>query len=391
MKIRFESKSVTTLLIGCLALLSACGGKGGSFMQQQSGPVEASTQKVGTASVRLNSMFPATIKGKTDVEVRPQITGTITRVCVDEGQRVSAGQPLFIIDQVQLEAAVRSAQAAVAAARSQVATARLTANNQKRLLEKNIISPSQYETAALSLQAAEAQLAQANAALVNARKNLSYAVVKAPSAGVVGTINQREGSLASPSTPLTTISDNSQVYAYFSIDENKMLQMTKNGALRVDQVINSLPMVQLQLSDGTVYGKPGKVSTVSGVLDASTGSASVRALFANDNGMLRSGASGTILLPTVLQNAIVIPQKATYEMQDMKYVYVLGDSSKAVSTPIKVLPENDGVNYVVTDGLKVGDVIVIEGVGSQVKDGVVIKPISSAEVARRKQQATKGK
>jgi len=391
------------------ALLTACGGnnKAGQ-MPGAGGQVQVETYTVATGSLHLNNAYPATIKGKSDIEVRPQITGYITRVCVDEGQRVRRGQVLFTIDRVQLQAAVQQAQAAVAqaqasvaAAKTQVANAQLTANNQKKLLDKNIISSYQYETAALNLQSAQAQLNQANAtlnnakaALVSAKKNLSYSNVVAPCDGIVGSIPNREGTLASPSgSALTTVSDNSQVYAYFSLNEKQIIELTQGGARSLENAIANMPQVQLRLSDGTVYAKPGKVSTVSGVLDQSTGSAQVRALFPNSNGMLRSGSTGEVLIPVNSQNVILIPQKATYEIQDQKYVYLVGDSSKAVSTPIKVLPENDGTSYVVTSGLKVGDVIVTEGVGTQVKDGVVIAPkgAASAQAAQQAAAAAKGK
>jgi len=390
------SRTSATLLI--VATMAACGGdksaQQGAAMQ--GGPVQVATQTVSTGSIRLDNTYPATIKGKNDIEVRPQISGYITRVCVDEGQRVSRGQTLFLIDQVQLKAAVTQAQAAVAAAQSQVATAKLTADNQKKLLDKNIISSYQYETAALNLQAAQAQLNQAKAALVNAKKNLSYSVVTAPASGIVGSIPNREGTLASPSgAALTTISDNSQVYAYFSLNEKQIIELTQGGARSLDAAIKNMPQVQLRLSDGTIYAEPGRVTTVSGVLDQTTGSAQVRALFPNRNGVLRSGSTGEVLIPVNTQNAILIPQKATYEVQDQKYVYVVGDSSKAVSTAIKVLPENDGVSYVVTQGLKVGDVIVTEGVGTRVKDGIVVAPAQAASAqeaqaaAQQQQQAAK--
>lgn len=384
MKMKYSVLAKAFVAAGLIAVTAACSGKGDQQQQMAGAPAEVATMTVTLGSANLNNAYPATIKGKSDVEIRPQISGFITKVCVDEGQRVVKGQTLFIIDEVQLQAAVRSAEAAVAAARSQVATARLTANNQKKLFEKNIISSYQYQTAELQLQSALAQLSQAQAAVVQAKKNLSYAVVKAPCSGVVGSIPNREGSLASPSgQALTTISDNSQVYAYFSLNEKQVLELTNNGARSLEAAIKQMPLVKLRLSDGTVYGKPGRVSTVSGVLDASTGSASVRALFSNENGMLRSGSTGEVLIPVNSQNVMLVPQAATYEVQDMKYVYVIGDSSKAVSRPIKVLPENDGVNYVVTSGLKVGDVIVTEGVGTLVKDGVVVKPKNAATAAKK--------
>lgn len=362
-------------------LLTACGG--GNQQQMGGIPAEVETQKVVLGNANLEESYPASIKGRKDVEIRPQISGFITKVCVDEGQMVSAGQTLFIIDQVQLEAAVRSAEAAVVAAKSQVATAQLTANNKKALYEKNIISEYEYQTAALALESAKAAQNQASQSLVNAKKNLSYSVVTAPFAGVVGSIPNREGSLAGPSMaqPLTTLSDISEVYAYFSLTERDVLRLTEGGSCSLAQAIAKMPEVSLQLSDGTRYALTGRVSTVSGVLDQSTGSASVRALFKNNNGMLRSGSTGNVLIPQPSQDLIIIPQRATYEIQDMKYVYVVGDSSKAVARNIKVSPVDDGKTFIVTEGLSVGDEIVVEGVGTAVKAGTVIKPKAAAAPA----------
>ena len=208
-------------------------------------------------------------------------------------------------------------------------------------------------------------------------------MVTAPFSGVIGSIPNREGTLASPSMaqPLTTLSDISEVYAYFSLTERDVLRLTEGGSCSLADAIKKMPEVALQLSDGTRYALTGRVSTVSGVLDQSTGSASVRALFKNTNGMLRSGSTGNILIPQPSKDLIIIPQRATYEIQDMKYVYVVGDSSKAVARNIKVSPVDDGQTYIVTEGLNVGDEIVTEGVGTAVKAGTVVKP-KAADPAR---------
>lgn len=363
-------------LLGLAAAACVVTSCGGDKQQQQAGaaPQQVETMTIALNSTEINATYPATIKGKTDVEIRPQVSGFITRVLVDEGQHVRKGQALFEIDKVQYESAVRSAEALVASAKSQVSTARLTADNKRKLFEKNIISDYEYQTATLSLQSAEASLNQAKAQLVNARKNLSYATVVAPCDGVVGLIPNREGSLASPSSAqaLTTVSDNSKVYAYFSFNEKDVLEMTQNGTRTMQAAINEMPEVKLRLSDGTIYPFTGKVSTVSGVLNATTGTATVRALFDNKNGMLRSGSTGNVLIPQQASNVILIPQQATYEVQDMKYVYVVNDSSIAHARIIKVDPIDNGKQYVVRDGLKVGEVIVTEGVGVAVREGTAI-------------------
>lgn len=360
--------------------LGSCGKK---QQQQQNTAPEIATMTVALTNSQLESSYPAQIKGKTDIDIRPQVTGFITKVHVDEGQRVSKGQVLFTLDQVQFQAAVDQAAAAVNSAQTAVNTAKLTANTKRQLFEKNIISQYEYQLAQNDLATAQAALSQANSALVNARKNLSYTVVTAPSAGVVGAIPNREGSLASPSSaqPLTTISDNSKVYAYFSLTEKDLLKMTDGGRRSVNAAIDSMPAVQLRLSDGSIYPFEGKVTTVSGVINTSTGAAQVRALFDNPSGMLRSGATGSVVFPETAENVIVIPQKATYELQDRRFVYVLNDSNKVASTLITVGELNDGKNFVVTSGLKPGDRIAIEGVGTVVKEGMTITPVDPAKAA----------
>ncbi len=328
--------------------------------------------------------YPAKIEGKTDIAIRPQVTGFITKVCVDEGQTVKKGQTLFILDQVQYKAAVDNAQAAVNSAQTAVNTAAMTADTKRQLFEKNIISAYDNQLAQNQLATARAALSQAQAALTQARKNLSYTVVTAPSDGVVGTIPNREGSLASPSSmePLTTISDISKVYAYFSLTEKDLLDMTDNGNRSLAAAIDSMPEVTLKLANGSIYPFSGKVATVSGVINTSTGAASVRALFDNPSGMLRSGSTGAIILPVKTDNAIVIPQKATYSIQDKKFVYVVENGDTIHSRGISVLPQNNGQDYVVLSGINPGERIVVEGVGTQsVREGIKINPVDAAAKA----------
>ena len=357
------------------ACLSSCSGET-QQMQQGAPQIATITTSYGTAD--LEKSYPATIKGKTDIDVRPLVSGFITKVHVDEGQVVSKGQVLFTLDQVQYQAAVDQAQAAVLVAETAVQTAQLTANTKRSLFEKNIISEYENQIAQNSLAQAKAQLAQAKAGLVNAQKNLSYTVVTAPSSGVVGKIPNREGSLASPSmvTPLTTVSDTGDVYAYFSLTEKDILEMTEENK-SLAAAIKAMPEVQLRLSDGTIYESTGKVATITGTIDSSTGAASVRALFKNSKGVLRSGSTGQVVIPHHMDSVIVIPQKATYELQDHKFVYVVGDSCKVASRPITIYSLNDGQNFVVTSGLSANEQVVVEGVGTVVKDGLVIAPVDA--------------
>ena len=378
--------------ISCVAIAATVAGALGSCSKQQTAPQQGPTPlKVltlePTNSVLQNS-YPATLKGKTDIDIRPQVSGFITKVHVDEGQHVVKGQPLFTIDQVQFQAAVDQAQAAVNAARTQVANAQIQADNNKQLFDRNIISENARQVSDNQLRAAQAQLRQAEAALTSAQKNLSYTVVTAPSDGVVGTIPNREGSLASPSSvqPLTTISDNSEIYAYFSLTEKDLLNMTDGGTKRLSDAVKELPEVTLVLANGTEYPIKGRVATVSGVIDNATGAASVRALFDNPSGMLRSGNTGQINIPVSNENVIIVPQRATFEVQDLKYVFTLNDSNKTVTTPIQILNINDGKNYVVTGGLNAGDRVVVEGVGTSVRPGMPVQPIDANAPAQQAPQ-----
>jgi len=379
MKIKVSNITSLSLAVAVLSL-SSCGGQ--QQAQQGSAPSLA-VITVQQSDSQLNRTFPATVKGKTDIDIRPQVTGFITKVHVDEGQRVRKGQPLFTIDQVQYQAAVDNAEAAVNSARTAVSTAELTEANKRKLLDKNIISEYEWQMAANQLAQAKAQLAQAQAGLTQARKNLAYTIVTAPSNGVVGTIPNREGSLASPSSvqPLTTVSDNSQVYAYFSLNEKDILELTDGGAKTLAEAIDDMPAVSLVLANGSQFPLEGKVATVSGVIDNTTGSASVRALFDNPSGMLRSGNTGQVSIPVTTHDAIMIPQKATFEIQDLKYVFTLNDSNITVTTPIKVLPLSDGKQYVVTSGLKPGDRVVVEGVGTSVRGDMPVNPVDASENA----------
>lgn len=377
------------LLASAMAMLSLSSCKGKDQQQQQQEQVpELAVMTVGEEDATLQTGYPATLHGKNDVEIRPQVSGFITQVCVQEGQRVTKGQTLFVIDKVQLQAAVDAAEAqanqakaAIAAAQANVNTARTNANNNKILLDKNIISASAYQTSVDAVNAAQAQVAQAQAAynaaeaqVVNARRNLSFSNVTAPSSGIVGTIDYKEGALVSPSSLLTILSSNGEIEAYFSMNEKEILNLTNGGRRSLKAALDSLPEVTLSLPNGEKYPYPGKIISVSGVLDSATGSATVKALFPNPDGMLHSGNTAKVMIPNVNKNALLIPQKATYEVQDMKFVYTLDKNNTTVATPITISTENDGQSYIVTSGLKAGDRIVVEGVGISVKDKMPVKP-----------------
>lgn len=320
----------------------------------------------------LTSTYSATIRGQQDVEIYPQVGGFLTQVCVKEGQRVKQGQTLFIIDQVGYKAALQTAQANVAAAEASLATAQLTYDSKQELYKQNVVSSFDLSTAKNTLLSAQAQLAQMKAQEVNARNNFSYTVVKSPVDGVVGTLPYRVGALVSASLPqpLTTVSDNADMYVYFSMTENQLLDIVRRYGSK-DEALKSMPEIDLQLNDKSVYTHKGKIETISGVIDRNTGTVSLRAVFPNKEGLLNSGGSGNVLVPVEKKGSLVIPQTATFEIQDKVYVYKVADG-KAQSAPVSVTRVNGGQEYIVNEGLSEGDVIVAEGVGL-LREGTPIK------------------
>ena len=327
------------------------------------GPAQYGVMTIATTDREIPSNYSATIRGRQDIDIYPQVSGTISELCVNEGQVVSKGQTLFIIDQVPYKAALQTAEANVAAAKAGVATAQLTYDSKKELFAKNVVSQYDLSTAENTLLTAKAQLAQAEAQRVNAANNLSYTVVKAPANGVVGTLPYRVGALVSASLPqpLTTVSDNSDMYVYFSMTENQLLNLTRQYG-SIANTLKNMPDVQLQLNDGSIYDKTGRIESISGIIDPSTGSVQLRAAFPNKDGLLHSGGAGSVILPNIHKDCIVVPQTATFELQDKVYVYKLVDG-KASSSMIDVEKINNGREYIVKSGLTPGEVIVAEGVG----------------------------
>ena len=376
-------KSRLVLLACCLALLSSCGnGNNGEAKAPEYAVITAQT-----TTAHLTNSYPATIKGKQDVEIRPMVSGFITKLHVDEGSVVKKGQVLFTIDQVQYRAAVETAKATVATAEAALQTQELTTQNNRELNKRGIVSDYQLSTSENQLAQAKATLAQAKASLVNAERNLQYTEVTSPSDGIVGQVPYRVGSLVSPSmaTPMTTIADNSEMFAYFSMTERQLLQMIREGGSYKD-ILAKMPEIQLQLIDGSIYPDSGRVETISGVIDPTTGSVSMRALFPNAHNVLRSNSTGNVIFPNVLPDVILVPQSATTDIQDKKFVYVVQPDNTVKNTEIQVYTLNDGQNYYVTGGLKAGDKIVIEGVQA-IKDGQAITPITPAEKEAAYKQA----
>ena len=335
------------------AALMACSlaAVGCSQAPTMTGTAEYAVLTVSTTDREIPTAYSASIRGRQDVNIYPQVSGTISQLPVKEGQSVRKGQTLFVIDQVPYRAALQTAEANVAAAKAAVSTAQLAYESKKELFARNVVSQFDLSTSENTLLSAKAQLAQAEAQRVNAANSLSYTVVKATSDGIVGTLPYRVGALVSPSMPqpLTTVSDNSQMYVYFSMNENQLLALTRQYG-STEATLAQMPDVQLQLSDGSLYGTPGRVESISGVIDPSTGSVQLRAVFANPDGLLHSGGSGNVILPTFYKECVVVPQTATFELQDKVYVYRIVDG-KASSSMIEVEKISDGREYIVRSGL----------------------------------------
>ena len=376
-------KKTKILLVAALtAVLASCGG-GKSGGKPDFGDNEYAVRTVQGQNADLQTTYPATIKGVQDVEIRPKVSGFITKLCVKEGQAVKAGQLLFVIDNVTYAAAVRQAKASVNAAKAQLNTARLTYTNSEKLFKNNVIGSYELQSAKNAMESAAAQVAQAEAAYVSAKQNLDFCYVTSPATGVIGNLPYRVGALVSASSqePLTTVSNISTMQVYFSMTEKDLLDMTKTAG-GIHAAISDYPAVKLQLADGTIYNHPGKVATVSGVIDPTTGSVSMRADFPNPEHLLKGGASGSIVVPHSANGAVIIPQDAVVEVQDKHFVYVVGKNNKVKYTPVTINPQNDGKNYIITSGLHVGDRFVVNGVSS-LQDGMEIKPISEAQYAEK--------
>ena len=349
------------------ATLVSCGGGGG---RPNFGDNEYPVTTVGTATADMQTVYPATIKGVQDVEIRPKAQGFLVQINVKEGQTVGAGQLLFVIDNETYQAQVRQAQAAVNTAQQQVNTAKLTYDNSKQLHVNKVIGDYEMQTSENNYESAKAQLAQAQAALASAKEALSFCYVKSPAAGVVGTLPFKKGALVSGSNVLTTVSNISSMDVYFSINEKEAMTIAKSG-----EGLSVFPAVKLQLNDGTIYGHEGKVTKMSGVIDSSTGSVQLIATFPNPEKLLKSGGAGNIVIPRVNTDAIIIPQACVTEVQNKKFVYTVGKDNKVKYTEINVDPQNDGNTYIVTSGLKTGDKYVTNGV-TKLSDGMEIVPIT---------------
>ena len=356
------------LLFALIITLVSCKDSKNDNLQQAVYTVQIITPENRT----LESFYPTTIQGRQDVDVFAQITGKIMKVCVTEGQTVKKGQTLFAIDPVPFQAAYNTAKANVNEARAQLATAQMNYQANKKLYDAKVIGSVEYRTSQYTLAQVQAVLEQRLAELQSASNNLTYTKVVSPSDGVVGTLPYHAGSLVSASMqqPLTRVSDNQEVWAFFTMNETQLLSLIEQYGSK-EKALAAMPDVTLQLSNGKRYPVPGRITSISGLIDPTTGSVTLKAVFRNKNGMLYSGYTGNVCIPSVNKRSIVVPQSATYEMQDKRFIYkVVG--GKAIATPITILPISNGKEFIVTSGLKPGDMIVSGGIAN-IKDGMEIK------------------
>ena len=375
----FISRFALTALVGAALFASGCSKqeeKGNSKIQSL--PV----LKVESTTAAVTNVYSARLEGRVDVDIRPQVDGVLQSILVKEGDVVRKGQPLFTIDDSVYREQYNTALAAQHAAEAQAAVAHVNSEKLVPLVENKVVAPVQLTTARAQEQSAKASAEQAAAVARAARINLGYSVIKAPVGGYLGRILYRQGNLLTKNQtqPLTSLSDIGTMYAVFSISEAEFARF-KNfyAGTSIQEKIVNVPPVTLKLSDGTVYGHQGKLESVSGEFDQATGSIALRAAFPNSEGLLRSGNSGTVSLSSNYNGVLLVPQTATVDLQDKLFVFVLQTGNK-VKKQVITISGKSGSNYIVTDGLKPGDIIVTAGI-DKLPEGTVIKPVASAPSA----------
>ncbi len=359
----------------CMFLLAAC--EDNSKQKAKTSPrLSYQVLTLAPRTTTIYSDFPATIQGEDVVEIRPMVDGYLEQIYVPEGGTVKKGQLLFRIKNPQYEQAVITAQAAIKSATADVEAAKMDVEKVRPLVEREIVSRYQLSSAQYTLQSKEAALAEAEATLKNAQTNLGYTILRSPQDGVVGAIPYKIGALISNSNtnPLTTLSHITNVYAYFSLNEKQLLSFSNRveGATLQDK-LDHLPMVSLILADGSLYALKGHLQTASGLIATEAGTASLKASFPNPRGIIRSGASAVVRIPRTEYSALIVPQNASYELQNKQFVYTLTKDNKCVSTAITSVPTNDGQFLIVQSGLKPGDRVILGAFN--MKDSTVVIPV----------------
>jgi membrane fusion protein (multidrug efflux system) len=330
--------------------------------------------------------FPVAIQGKNDIEIRAQVNGTLDKIYIDEGAYVKQGQPLFKINDNPYRQQLNNAKASLNAAQASLINAQLEVEKLTPLVQNKVISDYQLKTAKANLSIAKANVAQNNAAVSSAQINFDYTLIKAPVSGYIGRMPKKQGSLISMNDPdaLTNLSDTKEVYAYFSLGENDFINFKNNyKGNTLNDKIKNLPPVALVLSDNSIYSETGKIDMVDGQFDKTTGAITLRAKFPNANGLLRSGNTGKVKIILEHADAMVIPQEATVEIQDKVYV-VKVDKKNAIARQPIVVSGKSGTNYLVKEGIKGGDRIVLKGFENLPDGATIIPDPSFSEQAKQK-------
>lgn len=376
--------AVIIFIISTGLLIYSCA-KGNSAPVPAQQEVAVPVLSINSGNAVTYSEYPVTVEGRTNVEIRPQVDGYLDKVFVDEGAYVSAGQPLFKINDHRYAEALNNAQGALNAAEAALINAKLEVEKMAPLVEGKVVAEYQLKSAKASLKIAEANKKQAQAAVASARINLGYTLVKAPVAGYITRLPKKQGSLVSAADPmpLTELSDIAEVHAYFSLSESDFITFReKNAGKTLNEKIKNLPPVTLVLPNGTAYEHTGRIDMVNGQFDKTTGAITLRASFPNAQGLLRSGNTGRVKLGITHGNTVTIPQAATLEVQDKIFVYTVDKANKVAKVPVTIFGKS-GTYYLVKDGLKAGDRIVYKGFEG-LQDGTVVKPEAvKAEIASK--------
>ena len=378
LSLNFNSfKRFTAVKIVALGLLTAALASCGHPQQAQVAPPAPTlpVMEVQAGNATTYQEYPASIEGTVNVEVRPQVSGTLDKVFVDEGSFVHAGQPIFKINESPYRAALNNALAALHAAEAAQGNAQIEVDKLTPLVENKVVSDYQLKTAKASYKVATANIESAKANVSTAQINLGYTLIKAPVNGYIGRLEKKQGSLVTPQdvAALTELSDVHDVHVYFSLGEKDFVGFKEQyPGETISDKLKKLPAVSLLLADGTEYGKQGKIDIIDGQFDKTTGAITVRATFSNPQGLLRSGNTGKIRLSLDHKDALIVPESATVDMQDKVFVFTVGDSSKVKKQAITIVGKN-GDNFLVKDGVKAGDQIVLSGI-DKLQEGMVIHP-----------------
>ena len=348
-------------------VLTACGGT-----VPQVTPTSFETMTISKSDISVPLKFSATLKGTADVTITPQISGQLMEVCITEGQQVKKGDVLFRIDSRDKQLELESAEANLLAAEAQESSAKLEFESNKNLYEKKIVSKYVLDNAENQYKQAKASVAQYRASANRARVNLSYCTIEAPVDGVIGSVPVYAGDQVSPGTYLTLLSGNAKMYAEFSVNESILVERTEEEARNPEKMLALLPDVSFAFKNGDVYNQKGRITSITGTVDRTTGALTCKATFPNPHGVLYSGVQGTVVLPIDVKDVMVVPQNAIVKLQNKSLAYKVGADSCVTSVIVKTANISSERDLVVTEGLEVGDVIVTVGANNLVENQRVI-------------------